>query len=110
MDYNFKRFEGRHSREEDRITITRSNSIGLPRKFYNDNNIKDYGFAILFWDEQKKAIGVQFTNDKGEKSKFSILRNKAGYGGGIIARSFFKSNKIDPNIYHGRYVWKKVNI
>ena len=40
MDYNFKMFEGRNTRLEDRITITRSNSIGFPGKFYNDNSIK----------------------------------------------------------------------
>jgi len=41
MPYNFKKFEGRNARLESRITITKSNSIGFPTKFYVDNKIKD---------------------------------------------------------------------
>ena len=50
------------------------------------------------------------TNDENEVNKFSILKSKIGYGGSIIARSFFKSCGIDPQKYHGRYDWKKENI
>lgn len=110
MSYNFQKFEGRNLRLEDRITITKSNSIGFPQKFYKDNNIGSYSYAVLYWDAKNKAIGINFTNSESEKSKFSIMRNTAGYGGGIVARSFFKANEIDPEVYHGRYNWKKEDI
>lgn len=110
MTYNFKKFEGRNLRLESRITITKSNSIGFPQKFYNDNNINNYKYVVLYWDAQNKAVGIHFTNDDNEKSKFSIMRSKVGYGGGVIARSFFKANEINPKEYHGRYEWKKEEI
>lgn len=109
-DYNFKKFEGRNARLEDRITVTKSYSIGFPMKFYNDNNIKSYKFVILFYDEAKKAIGVFFTADETDKNKFTIMHSKDGYGGSVVARSFFRSLNIDTKKYHGRYQWVKKTI
>ena len=105
----FQKFENRHTRVEERITVTNSNSIGLPSRFYHDNNVKDFKYAVLFWDAENKEIGIFFTNDETEKKNgFAIARSKIGYGGSISARSFFRHYKIDPKMYHGRYVWKKV--
>lgn len=108
--YEFKKFTGRNARFEDRITITKSNTIGFPSRFYEDNNIKNFKYVVFFWDSANKAIGIQFTNSEEEKDKFSILHSKQGYGASIISRSFFRSNKIDPAIYAGRYNWKKQSI
>jgi len=106
MNYQFVKFEARNTKTEDRITITKSQSIGLPSKFYNDNSIKKYKYAVLYYDKDIKAIGIQFTINADEKHGFSI--SKSGkYGGSIIARSFFKINSIDTGHYHGRYNWNK---
>ena len=110
MEYQFKKFEGRNVRLEDRITITKSNSMGFPQKFYQDNNIKDYKYVVFFWDEQNQAIGIHFTNNEEEKNKFSIIHSKTGYGGSVATRSFFKSSSIDQKKYHGRYNWEKHNL
>jgi hypothetical protein len=106
MDYKFEKFEGRNSRQEERITITKSNSIGFPTKFYNDNGIKNFKYAVLFWDKENKVIGIHFTNEEG-KNGFTIGHSKQGYGGGVVATSFFKSYNIDPKSYYGRYTWEK---
>ena len=108
--YNFMKFEGRNTRTEDRITITKSFSIGFPTRFYQDNAIRKYKYAVLFWDSNNKAIGVHFSNNEDEKSRFSILHSKKGYGGSVVARSFFRVNDIDPEAFHGRYTWDKKNI
>jgi hypothetical protein len=105
MAYNFIKFESRNTKTEDRITVTKSQSIGLPTKFYNDNKIDDFKFAVLFYDKEAKAIGIQLTNEETEKNKFSIVKSK-NYGGNIVARSFFKAHSIDTSVYHGRYNWK----
>jgi hypothetical protein len=102
MEYVFKKFEGVHKRLENRITITKSSSIGLPSKFYTDNEIDKFKFAVLFWDENQKAIGIHFSNKEDEKDKFTIVHNEK-YGGQLLAKSFFKSLNIDPKIYRGRY-------
>lgn len=109
MTYRFKKFENVRVRLENRITITKSNSIGLPMKFYQDNGIKNFKYAVLFWDEGNRAIGIYFTNGEKEGSKFTVIHSQK-YGGSIVARSFFRTHNIDPKIYHGRYEWEKYNL
>lgn len=109
-NFTFEKFTGRNTKHEDRITLTKSYSIGFPTKFFRDNKIEDFRFVVLYWDAAKKAIGIKFTNDENETSRFAIFRSKKGYGGGVSVRSFFRSNEIDPEKYHGRYKWDKKNI
>ena len=110
MEFNFKKFEGRNKRTEDRITVTKSYSIGLPTRYYSDNNIEKFKYAVLFWDSGKRAIGIRFTNDDTDKNRFSITHNANGYGGSIVARSFFRLYGIDPKKVFGRYEWSKYPI
>ncbi len=107
--YDFTKFEGRNARLEDRITITKSNSIGFPTRFCEKNNIKSYKYVVLFWDKKNQAIGLHFINDELEKNKFSITFSDR-YGGNIVARSFFRAHGLDPQKYHGKYDWKKENV
>ena len=104
---NFQKFERTNSRQENRITVTMSNSIGFPTKFYQDQILKDFKYAVLYYDPLEMIVGIQFTNSDEEKHKFSILRSKKGYGGAIVATSFFKFYNIDLIKYHNRYEWKK---
>lgn len=109
MAFSFVKFEGVNKRQEERITVTKSRGIGFPKKFFDDNHINDYKYALLYWDKNNLAIGIKLTNDEGEKSKFTILKSKKGFGANIIANSFFKENNIDTQTYHGRYKWEKHN-
>lgn len=105
----FIKFENRNERVEERITVTKSNTIGFPSKFFTDNSVKDFKYVVLFWDPESKEIGILFSNDEAEKNNaFKISKSKIGYGGFIIARSFFRHNKIDTTTYYNRYEWKKV--
>lgn len=106
--YNFKKFEKTNHRVENRITITGSSSIGFPTKFYQDNNVGDHKYVVLYYDENEKAIGIQFTNDDQERHKFTLIKSKKGYGASIVATSFFKINGIDAKIFKNRYLWEKV--
>ena len=96
-------FSGRY---EDRITVTRSRSIGLPKAFFDDNHVADYKFATLYYDKGNSAIGIVFTNDE-EPGKVTINRNNNGYGGQIPAISFFKANRINTKKFAGRYDYEK---
>lgn len=108
MNYNFKKFSGRNARLDDRISITKSFSIGFPQKFYDDNDIEEYRYVMLFWDEDNKAIGLKFTNDEEEKDKFKIIHHRE-YGGSINVRSFFKTYNLKPVDYKGKYTWQKIS-
>ena len=107
MSYNFKKFESTGGKYETRISITGSRSISFPTKFYEDNNIKKYKFVVLFYDEEKKAIGLKFTEDKEEPHKYTLIKSD-NYGASIVATSFFKKYSLDPKKYKGKYEWKRV--
>jgi hypothetical protein len=98
-----------NKRREERLTITRSGAIGFPSQFYKDNQVVNFKFTVLYFDEEQKKIALQFTSDENEKDKISIIHSKAGDGGYILARNFFKTYKIDPNMYAGRYEYEKDN-
>lgn len=108
MEFKFEKFTGRNIKSEERITITKSNSIGFPQKFYTDNGIGKYKYVVFYWDKDNMSIGINFCNNDEEKNKFKIMH--IGYGGSVIARSFFRVNNIDPAVYHGKYEWEKKNI
>jgi hypothetical protein len=108
MSYNFVRFEEKHGRYENRISITGNYSIGLPTKFYNDNKLKDYKFVVLFWDVESRAIGIQFTSDEAEKGAIKIAHTDK-YGASVAVKSFFTKHDIDTKKAKGRYDWEKVD-
>jgi len=107
MEYNFVQHIATGKRFEDRITVTRSRSIGLPTQFFADNKIGDFKYAVLFYDKSSSAVGIYFTNDESTKGKITITRNNQGYGGHILATSFFKANRINVKKFSGRYDYQK---
>lgn len=106
-DFNFEKFKNLNARLENRISVTKSFSIGFPTKFYNSNGLRDFKYVVLFYDKERKAIGIQFTNNENETDKFSISHSKQGYGGHIVARSFFTTYDINPGKYVSKYEWEK---
>nr|AIA16598.1 Unknown Function [uncultured bacterium] len=109
-DYSFIRYETPNQRKEIRISITKNHTIGLPTTFYMEHGIAKYKFAILFFDPKKSAVAIHFTNNREERGKFGIIHDRRGKGASISVTSFFKSNKIDPLKYCGKYDWKKMNL
>lgn len=107
--YSFIKHTENNKRFEDRITVTRSRMIGFPTRFYKDNDIEKYKYAVLFYDKDKNAIGVKFTSAD-EAGKITINRSSNGYGAHISCTSFFKANRINSKKYAGRYEYKRVNL
>jgi hypothetical protein len=108
MSYTFQRFTEVGKRFEDRITVTRGRSIGLPTRFYADNSISKYKYAILLYDKDKNAIGIHFTNNEDEPGRIAITKSKENYGAHILGTSFFRANRINSKKYAGRYEYKKL--
>jgi hypothetical protein len=110
MEFNFIPHTATGKRFEDRITVTRSRSIGLPKQFFDDNKIDSYKYATLYYDKEKQAIGIVFVNDESTPGKIAITRNNQGYGGHVLATSFFKANRINTKKYAGRYDYEKKSL
>lgn len=107
MDYDFKKYTQAGKRFETRMTITRTGHIGLPTQFYKDNGIASYKFAVIYYDKDKKTVGVKFTKEQ-EIGALLISRNRDGYGGYISAKNFFSFNQINARKYAQRYEYKKI--
>jgi hypothetical protein len=101
----FKKFTQVNQRFEDRITVTPTSAFGFPAKFFKDQQLDQYKYAVLYFDQEIMAVGLNFTNSEEEHHKFSLLKSKQGYGGQITARSFFRSYNLDPKKYSGKYEW-----
>lgn len=108
--YNLKKFENTNQRTENRITITKSMSFGFPTKFYQDNKLDEYKYVVIYYDKEQGVVAFNFNNNQEEKHKFTMMKSTKGYGAGIVATSFFKTNNLDPAIYHGKYDWEKTNM
>lgn len=106
-ELKFQKFTNLHQRQENRISVTSSNSFGFPRKFFKDNKIGRYKYVVLYYDRRNKAVGFYFTNSEEEKYKFSIIRSKQGYGGSVVTTSFFKTYNLNSRLYRGKYDWEK---
>jgi len=104
--YDLKKFTATNQRNENRITVTASSSFGFPLKFVKDNNVGNYKYVVIYYDEQEKVVGFLFTSNEEEQHKFTVIRSKRGYGGAIVATSFFKTNNIESKEYKGRYKWE----
>lgn len=109
-EYNFEEFTGYGSKVSRKISITGSMSFGIPPAFYQENQLSKYPYVSLFFDKNKKTIGILFKDNK-DNGGFKII----GYGAGaregatFVARSFFTHYKIDVGKYKGKYTPKKIH-
>lgn len=104
--FNFIKHTQVGKRFEERITVTRARTIGLPTQFYKDNGIENFKYVVLFYEQDKNMIGIKFTNEK-EDGAIAIAKHNNGYGGYVSATSFFKINRINTKKYAGRYEYEK---
>ena len=109
--WDFKKFEGGSStNRESAIVINKPNSIGFSSRFYQDNNVSEFKYVILYFDSANRAIGIKLTNKEEEKTKYSINHAKKGFGAQVVPKSFFKENKRDTEKCSGRYEFEEEKI
>ncbi len=64
MGFNFERFTDTDSSFAARVTVRqRTGQIGFNTGAINRFKIRDYKFAILYFDEHEKAVGIELTNE-----------------------------------------------
>lgn len=107
MDYNFKEFSATSQHFENRITITKTYSLGFPTYFYVSQNIQQFEYITLFYDQIRNALGIYFHNDETKPNKFKVSADKKGRGASSSITSFLKIQHLDPLKYAGKYEWIK---
>lgn len=89
-EFNFVQFQNVGSKLSNYfITITKNGAFGLSSGFHNTENIKEFNYAMIFYDSVKELIGLVFTNTPSKKGAFKITRTKNIGSASIVAHSFF---------------------
>ena len=76
-----------------RISIRGNSQIGFNSAAIEDFKLKDYKFAVLYYDRDNKKIGVKLTNSK-EEEGVRKLRVREGAGASLPARVFIEYYKM----------------
>jgi len=106
--YHFVQYSGRGrgTVSPDAITITRSETIGLPAKFLEAHHLTRHYGVVLYYDPKRLTIGMHFTTVK-EADSIKITRYEAG-GGSIACTRFFRHQHLDFRKHAGVYPYKRV--
>lgn len=107
-DYKFVKFTNHGSKLGNyKISINRSDTLGLLSGFYVKENISKFKKAVLFFDKAKKSIAISFTNDSNADGAFTVSHGQRNTGS-ITAHSFFIGNEIKEPRFFGQKVPKKI--
>lgn len=105
--YKFVKFQGTYYRGDTRIGINKSGLVRLSSGFCRETNVKDFKYAILFYDDINKAIGFHFANTP-EDGALRITTDDTAAA--VSAKAFMSTNNLNLNEWAGRFDWKKLNI
>ena len=84
MAFNFEKFTDTKASFAAKITIRKTGQLGLNAGALNSFRIKDYNYAVLYFDPDKRAVGIELTNEnvpgaieikKSETNTFIRARN-----------------------------------
>lgn len=89
------------------ISLTKASVFSFNSGFYSDNEIYRFTHVIPGYNKADKAIGFKFAKIKdGEKKPdgaLTISKDPKGNSGKAAALSFISKNRIDVDIYEGKY-------
>lgn len=102
--YAFTKFEGVYLRGDNKIAINRFGLIRLSVGFCRTTDVKNFQYAVLFYDSVNQAIALKFVNTE-EKGALKLTRDKSSLT--IAAKLFFLANNLEEKECLGRYEYKK---
>lgn len=105
--YSFTKFEGIYLRGDNKIAINRGGLIRLSVGFCRTTNVKDFRYAVLFYDATNKAIAFKFTFNQA-KGALKLTRDKSSLT--ISGKLFFSVNNLEEKKCLGRYEWQKLSL
>lgn len=100
-EFNFVKFTGYYPRGDTKISINKSGLIRLSSGFCNITAILNHKYVVLYYDNQRRAIALKFTN---KKEDGSLMLTKDKYAMTISGKTFINANKIRE---FGRFEWEK---
>ena len=71
-EFNFVKFTGYYPRGDTKISINKSGLIRLSSGFCNITAILNHKYVVLYYDNQRRAIALKFTNKKERQSTPNI--------------------------------------
>jgi len=103
MNYKFSKtpYDQPILRVVEGLSINRTGRIGLTKFFLTTHHIPRGARAYLYWDDDKNAIAVVFT-EKQDKTAYPINFTQQ-FGAFINASKFFRLNKLEVKELAARY-------
>jgi len=93
-DMSFRKFVETARSYRAKCSLRENGSIGLNGGAVSKFNLDKYDYAVLFFDKDRKLIGIQPTRNENEEGAHKLNRGKTGAW--ISARRFLDYNEIVP--------------
>lgn len=107
--YNLKKFIGVGSRSGDYFISFNKSGFLISSGFYSQEKVIEFSKVVLYFDEEKVAVGLQFVNDNNAEGGFKLIHGNNKTTGSVSARSFVKTHNLNNPKYFGRKVPKKID-
>ena len=105
LELNLKKFVGFGTKVSRKVSITKAYSFGFPPALYKEYGLETFFFANIYFDDVRRVIGVKFLKER-EEGAFKLIRYKFDdnkISASFVARSFFKTYKLNVDQLKGRY-------
>jgi len=74
----FERFTKTGRVYTPKASIWTRGQIGFNQGAVHKFNLKDFDYAVLYYNRDEKKVGVQFTNDSSESGATKVIKGKTG--------------------------------
>ena len=107
--YNLKKFIGVGSRSGDYFISFNKSGFLISSGFYSREKVMGFSKVVLYFDEEKIAVGLQFVNDSNAEGSFKLIHGNNKTTGSVSVRSFVKKYNLNNPKYFGRKLPKKID-
>ena len=97
----FERFTKTGRGYAPKASIWSRGQIGFNRGAVERYNLKNYDYAVFFYDKENKEIGVKFTNNPAEEGANKIMKSQSGIF--MSAKAFLDYYAIPYNKERKKY-------
>jgi hypothetical protein len=99
----FEKYEGQRPRgTKDIVSIRKNGQIAFNSKSVQSFDVRNYKYAYLYYDKDRKKIGIELSNNKGRGArKITMLGGTALISGSAFLKHFNisiqKAKKFEPD-------------